>query len=277
MHNKICELFPEKKQHFENDELMKTIYIPKNLASLTENLPKPNYEHEEKINEIINRSFEFSSRNYRKDKKILQTVFENKQEALPSLQDKKSIVLPLKYNYGNLSNSRNYDKNITNEHSIDNIIYNYKRNNLEGKLSNVGNKLSNENPFYPQPSVLSSHSKYIKFIKEKLNEREFKRNSKNYIVNPKVDKIINQSLLKVMKRRVILNQDFQNNLYSAQNRPIKSMNLSPEKNKIQYNNFRNYLNLPSVDSDCVPQKPLMTNNLNKESLVNGIKKSHNYI
>ena len=44
---KINQYFPDQKSEFESSELLKTIYFPKNLMYLTNQLPKPSYNDDD--------------------------------------------------------------------------------------------------------------------------------------------------------------------------------------------------------------------------------------
>ncbi len=250
----------------EERALLQTIKIPKNLLSLSDKLPKSNYDNNNDDNNDVNNDINGDNHGLKK-----YNSFHQKKELNHSVSTPKIIMnniipddLPkIKYNINNENNNNNYyyyykinnkNNNLNKIQEEDDFINNNKinndsNNNSDIKTDRILKKIINKN--LKQNNLAIIHNNKYKF---KNNSVDF--DDKNFIVNMEKDNINNNMNNKKInlienynnKNRVLINKYSKLNLNNNKYRIYKLY--APylfENNNNQFNNnnkkFKNNINI----------------------------------
>lgn len=227
----------------EDQALLQTINIPKNLLFLGDKLPSPNYEKSKK---------NYNSFSHQTGKQLLlerdekmrknNTVHEKKEDALPEINAK----------INNQENSNKNSKEETKEEEKDNGNHLSSPRNKNEKTSKpdspIKNKSNSNNVFQKEKSVNYSP------VKTKPNEEEKANNSKN-INNHNNYRNVNN--INISHKKINL-PELRNNYELP---IINHVNLNIKKHYINNRNSHNYKNYKIIESQNNQQQRI--NNLYK--------------
>ena len=275
-YNNICN--NEENKEGEEQELLKTIYMPYNFLYLKEDLPKPNYSQEIKkkknsslsnTNKLLNINHESATLTYISNKltsdsskKYLSKIRKLYQEPAYCFQqnnDKNKIILNNKdkENSGLIKiKTINSQRDVKNCISLENRVKkedNIKNvNPIRKSSSNLNKKIKDYLYKYEKEKEIKIKDENI--IEKKIKEKTLDINNLNYINNDKLKFIFK------IKR-------FRNNSFKIK--------IKKDEKNIDINRFcdSNTINNNRYNNDCNE----ISNDINKKCININCKKNNNYL
>lgn len=207
----------------EENILMKTIRIPKNMMTLSDKLPKSNYNEKNRKNSEM-KSLSDSKAKPNKSNGSSEIIKESKEGEL-----RLDIKQAKNRNESCISNYVNSLVNPSNNIKEDDIIHH---------SPNESTKIERDEEKKEQKSSLD----YIKYIQEKINARK-ELKIKNIILGKKPTNPLNSKEEKVLKRREEIYRLYLRDLLNGRNKSPYLINsergLKSKRNQINNNNMNN--------------------------------------
>ena len=236
----------------EEQSLLKTIQIPKNLLYLSNQLPKPNYNKKKIINKS-NTACELEINNINKN---IFPIINKAKSTLPKIninsKANEDTKVPAELN-------NNLSKGSNNENEM-NIVNNNMNNSINNSNSNINN--SNINISNNNSNILNANidvKREVQFYKKlySINNRQIKSIKKN----------------KSQEKNIIYNNNYNNNNYNNYNHKIFKL-YEP------YNNIHNGINIKKLPKYKIANSNSLRNNnkyniylKNREELYKGLYKN----
>jgi NIMA (never in mitosis gene a)-related kinase len=202
----------------EEQLLLKTIHIPKNLLYLSNQLPKPNYNKR-----VINKSNTVCELEINNINKNIFPVINQAKSTLPKINNKSKLSNDDDKTSTSIINSKNEKTLLNNENDNNN---DNSKNTYDNNNNNNENDVKREVQFYKKLySINNRQKKQIKKYKEKEKE---KNNAYNYYNN---QYNINSPTRKIYK----LYEPYNNKSIKIQNHQISNSNNTRNSSNNKYN------------------------------------------
>ena len=277
--------YEERKE--EENELLRTIYMPYNLLFLKDELPKPNYSQElkknnlSKINKSININSELApsvtsiSHKLSSDtniKNYLSKLKKFPQEPIFSYQKNSEINTIFNRNKYRENSQRIKVKHINSTRDINDYIFSENNDNIaNNNYFNIINKKNSSNLnitkikdyLYLHEKEKDKEIKNENLIEKHLNEKDREINNNNlYINNDKLKLLFNT---KKFKKNFKLNEDFD-----------FKIKLKKEDNNNINNRYNNIYNIENNYNDIINDYNEISADINKIlNKTNGLKNKNN--
>ena len=204
----------------EDQALLKTILVPKNLMVLSEKLPKPNYGYRSVNNRKINIDYNLKEnyKNFNSDIKTNQDEIKNNND---DKNENEKINDKNKTGDNNIINNKNIVKEMNNIKVIKNSIIGNENKSFDEINNNVKNIIIKNNISKSISKGQLPTIKHIIIKSENLNEAEKKENIKNNAPNnynsDNVIKKNNNKIFDILNKKNLIRVNQINKLYRPYN------------------------------------------------------------
>jgi hypothetical protein len=242
--------------NIDENQLLKTIRIPKNILGLGEQLPKANYNIPQKVKKHI--KIEAKNRNTSRDLifKDKDSFFNNSSEILPNINTTRFISQSIEIQNNSNDNISKKEENQDDIEEKQNLLISKKEN--ENKSVSPLNKKISEN-ISPPKSIGARINGKIKITNPLAqNERKYKYKINNYSNNNK-----KQNYLKSYLQNIDLGNLYK--IYKQKDDEYNKIN-----NTKKYNNYIN----KNITNKGLPNIYIINNNITNNYNYNGIKTSN---